>query len=320
MRVVFMGTPEFAVPTLLELSKSSRVLVAVYTRAPARGGPRGLEMRRTPVHLAADSLGIPVMTPTSLRDVETQKAFNNLAADVAIVAAYGLILPIPILEAPRFGCLNLHASLLPRWRGAAPIQRAIIAGDPQTGVNVMGMVASLDAGPIAMREIVPIRPDETAGDLTSRLATIGAKLSVSALQSMEAGLLEFREQSTIGIRYAHKIKKSEADIDWTQSAETVRNQIQGLSPAPGAFSKVRIGNRDENIKFFRAEVTTGTGSPGMLLSEDMRVACGAGAIRVLQGQRSGRTAMSGRELMRGATLAPGVVFTQSHGPSFVPQA
>jgi methionyl-tRNA formyltransferase len=260
------------------------------------------------------------MTPTSLRDVETQIAFNNLAADVAIVAAYGLILPIPILEAPKLGCLNLHASLLPRWRGAAPIQRAIIAGDPQTGVDVIGMVTSLDAGPIAMREIVPIRPDETAGDLTSRLATIGAKLSVSALQSMEAGLLEFREQSTMGICYAHKIKKSEAEIDWTQSAETVRNQIQGLSPAPGAFSKVRIGNHDENIKFFRAEVTTGTGSPGMLLSEDMRVACGAGAIRVLRGQRSGRTEMSGRELIRGATLAPGVVFTRSRGPSFVAQA
>jgi methionyl-tRNA formyltransferase len=315
-----MGTSEFAVPTLLELSKSGHVFVAVYTRAPARAGPRGLEIRKTAVHSAADSLGVPVVTPTSLRDLETQKAFSDLGADVAIVAAYGLILPPPILEAPRHGCLNLHASLLPRWRGAAPIHRAIIAGDSRTGVDVMRMVAGLDAGPIAMREIVPIRPDDTAGDLTSRLAAIGAKLSVSALQSMEGGLLEFHDQPSVGASYAPKVEKSEADIDWTQRAETVRNQIHGLSPAPGAFSKIRIGNRDENIKFFRAEVTAGTGMPGMLLSEDMRVACGAGAIRVLQGQRSGKVVMSGRELMRGTTLVPGAVFIQSRGPSFVPLA
>jgi methionyl-tRNA formyltransferase len=314
-----MGTPEFAVPTLLEMSKSGRVPVAVYTRAPARGGRRGLEIRRTPVHSAADSLGIPVFTPTSLRDVETQKVFNSLAADVVVVAAYGLILPIPILEAPRLGSLNLHASLLPRWRGAAPIQRAIMAGDSRTGVDVMRMDAGLDTGPIAMREIVPIRPDETAGDLTSHLAALAAKLSVCALQSMEAGLLEFREQPAVGVCYAHKIRKSEADIDWTQRAETVRNQIHGLSPVPGAFSRARIGNREENIKLFRAEVAAGTGSPGMLLSEDMCVACGAGAIRVLQGQRSGKTVMSGRELIRGAKLAPGVLFTQSGAPSSVPQ-
>ena len=315
-----MGTPEFAVPTLVELSKSGDVVVAVYTRAPARAGPRGLDMRKTAVHSAADSLGVPVMTPTSLRDVETQRAFNDLAADVAIVAAYGLILPTAILEAPRHGCLNLHASLLPRWRGAAPIHRAIIAGDSRTGVDVMRMVVGLDAGPIAMREIVPIRPDDTAGDLTSRLAAIGAKLSVSAVQSMETGLLEFHDQPAVGASYALKIVKGESDIDWTQRAETVRNQIHGLSPAPGAFSKIRLGNRDEDIKFFRAEVTTGTGTPGMLLSEDMRVACGAGAIRVLQAQRSGKVVMSGRELVRGATLAPGAVFTQSRGPSSVPLA
>jgi methionyl-tRNA formyltransferase len=320
MRILFMGTPEFAVPTLLEVSKSGRVPVAVYTRAPARSGRRGLEIRKTPVHSAADSLGIPVLTPTSLRDVETQKVFKNLAADVALVAAYGLLLPVPILEAPTLGCVNLHASLLPRWRGAAPIQRAIIAGDKQTGVDVMRMDAGLDTGPIAMREIIPIRSDETAGDLTNRVAAVAAKLAVSALRSMEAGLLEFREQSAEGVCYAHKIKKSEADIDWTQSAETVRNQIHGLSPWPGAFSKAQVGDRDEHIKFLRAEVTTGTGSPGMLLSEDMRVACGVGAIRVLQGQRSGKTMMSGRELMRGAKLALGVVFTQSRGPSSVPQA
>jgi methionyl-tRNA formyltransferase len=320
LRVVFMGTPEFAVPALLEMSKSGRVPVAVYTRAPARGGRRGLEMTRTPVHSVADSLKIPVFTPASLRDVEAQKAFSRLAADVVVVAAYGLILPIPILEAPRFGCLNLHASLLPRWRGAAPIQRAIMAGDSHTGVDVMRMGASLDTGPIAMREIVPIHADETAGELASCLAAIAARLLVRALRSMEAGLLEFHEQPTEGVCYAHKIKKTEADVDWTQSAETVRNQIHGLSPAPGAFSRASIGHREESIKFYRAEVTAGTGLPGTILSEDMRIACGAGAIRVLEGQRSGKTVMSGRELMRGAKLAPGTLFRQSYTPSSGPQA
>jgi methionyl-tRNA formyltransferase len=320
MRVVFMGTPEYAVPTLLEMSKNGQAPVAVYTRAPARGGRRGLEIRRSPVHVAADSLGIPVLTPSSLRDVESQLVFSSLAADVAVVAAYGAILPIPILEAPRLGCLNLHASLLPRWRGAAPIQRAIMAGDSQTGVDIMRMEAGLDTGPIAVREIVPIRLDETAGELTSRLAAVAAKLSVCVLQSMEAGLLEFHEQPAVGVCYAGKIKKSEADIDWAQSAETVRNQIHALSPAPGAFSRTAVGSREENIKFYRVEVTTGTGLPGTLLSEDMRVACGAGAIRVLQGQRSGKNVMSGPALMRGAKLAPGVLFTQSRALSSSPQA
>jgi methionyl-tRNA formyltransferase len=315
-----MGSPEFAVPTLLEISNSGRVPIAVYTRAPARSGRRGLETRRTAVHSAADSLGVPVFTPSSLRDVEVQKAFNTLAADVVLVAAYGLILPTPILTAPRLGCLNFHASLLPRWRGAAPIQRAIMAGDLRTGIDLMRMDAGLDTGPIAMREVVPVRPDETAGDLTSRLAALAAKMALHALQSMEASLLEFHEQPTIGACYARKIDKSETEIDWTQSAETVRNHIHALSPAPGAFSKVVIGNKAENIKLFRAEATTGAAAPGMLLCEDMRIACGTGAIRVLLGQRSGKTVMSGRELMRGATLAPGAIFTQSRWPSFVSQS
>jgi methionyl-tRNA formyltransferase len=319
MRIVFMGSPEFAVPTLLEMSKSGRMPFAVYTRAPARGGRRGLEIKRTAVHSAADYLGIPVFTPRSLRDVETQKAFTGLAADVAVVAAYGLILPIPVLAAPRLGCLNLHASLLPRWRGAAPVQRAIMAGDSQTGVDVMRLNTGLDTGPIAMREIVSIRPNETAGDLTSRLAVIAAKLAVSALKSMEAGVSTFREQSTTGVCYAHKIEKSEAEIDWAQSAETVRNHIHALSPVPGAFSKVLVEGKEENIKLIRAEVGTGTGTPGMLLSDEMRIACGVGSVRILQGQRSGKAVMSGPELMRGATLTPGVIFTQSDGPSRVPQ-
>jgi methionyl-tRNA formyltransferase len=194
-----------------------------------------------------------------------------------------------------------------------------MAGDAQTGVDVMRMDAGLDTGPIAMREIVPILPQDTAGDLTVRLAPVAARLSVNALRFMDAGLLEFREQPAVGVCYAHKIEKSEAEIDWTQGAETVRNQVHGLSPAPGAYSRIPIGSRDESIKFLRAEVITGTGQPGTLLSEDMSVACGTGAIRVLQGQRSGKTVMSGRELMRGAKLARGTVFRQFHGPSSVPK-
>jgi methionyl-tRNA formyltransferase len=204
MRIVFMGTPEFAVLTLLEMSKSGSVPVAVYTRAPAQSGRRGLEIRKTPVHSTADSLGIPVFTPTSLRDVETQKQFKNQAADVALVIAYGLLLPIPILEMPRLGCLNLHASLLPRWRGAAPIQRAIMAGDKKTGVDVMRIDAGLDTGSVAMRESVSISPDDTAGDLTNRLASVASQLAVRALRTMETSRLEFREQSREGISYAPK--------------------------------------------------------------------------------------------------------------------
>jgi methionyl-tRNA formyltransferase len=318
MRVVFMGTPEFAVPALMEIAKSGYELAAVYTRPPSRRG-RGLETRKTPVHAAADSLGIPVMTPASLRDAETQAAFRDLAASVAVVAAYGLLLPVPILEAPRLGCVNLHASLLPRWRGAAPIQRAIMAGDQQTGVDVMRMEAGLDTGPIALREIIPIRPTDTAGDVTSRLSGVAGALSVRALRAMEAGRLEFQRQSAEGVCYAHKIDNREAAIDWTQTAETVRNQIHGLSPAPGAFSKILIANRDEAVKFLRAEVTNGTGAPGALLSEDLQIACGQGAIRILEAQRPGKATMSGQELMRGVKLAPGAIFGRTGAPPAPPE-
>ncbi len=320
MRIVFMGTPEFAVPTLLEIVKNGHLLVGVYTRAPARSGRRGLEIRKTPVHLAADSFGIPVFTPTTLRDSEAQATFASLGTDVAVVAAYGLLLPVSILEAPRLGCLNLHASLLPRWRGAAPIQRAIMAGDAQTGVDVMRMDAGLDTGQIATRKIIPILPEDTAGDLAANLAPIAAKLAVSALELLGAGLLEFREQSAAGICYAHKIEKREAEIDWRQRAETVRSQVHGLSPAPGACSIMLAGSHEERVKLLRVEVVAGTGPPGTLLTDDMSIACGTGAIRVLQGQRAGKTVMSGRELMRGAKLAQGLVFRQSSAALSVSQA
>jgi methionyl-tRNA formyltransferase len=320
MRIVFMGTPEFSVPTLLEIMKNGHLIAAVYTRAPARGGRRGLQIRKTPVHLAADSLGIPIFTPTTLQSVEAQTTFSSLAADAAVVAAFGLLLPTPILRAPRLGCLNLHASLLPRWRGAAPVQRAIMAGDTQTGVDVMAMDAGLDTGPIALRETIPILPENTAGDLTAHLAPIAAKLAVSALELLGADLLEFRQQSAVGVCYARKIEKSEAEIDWTRGAERVRNQVHGLSPAPGAYSKILIGSREESIKLLRVEMAAGSGPSGTLLSEDMSVACRTGAIRVLEGQRAGKTVMSGRDLMRGAKLARGAVFRQSRTPSSVPEA
>src|SRR5579872_1992952 len=313
-----MGTPEFSVPVLERLVAQGHEIAAVYTRAPKPAGRRGLETLPSPVDAAAARLALPVLTPKNLKGEEHAAAFAALDADVAVVVAYGLILPKAILAAPRFGCLNLHASLLPRWRGAAPIQRAIMAGDSQTGVDVMRMDAGLDTGPIAMREIVAIDPGETAGDLTGRLAAIAARLSVCALQAMETGLLEFQEQSAADVCYAHKIRKSEAEIDWTKSAEAVRNQIHGLSPAPGALSRVMIGSREETIKFLRVEVTTATGSPGTLLSDDMSIACGAGAIRIVQAQRSGRATMSGGELMRGAKLGPGAIFRQSGAPTSVP--
>ena len=315
MRIVFMGTSEFAVPTMLEIVKRGHTLVAAYTRAPAAGGRRGLELKKSPVHVAADSIGIPVFTPTTLRTAEAEDDYYPHAADVAVIAAYGLLLPIPILEAPRLGCVNLHASLLPRWRGAAPIQRAIMAGDAQTGVDLMRMEAGLDTGPIAMREVLPIRPEDTTGDLTTRLAIVAAELAVSALRSMEDGILEYRDQASFGVCYAHKVEKSEAEIDWTRSPEVVRNQIHALSPAPGAHSEVMIGNHKEKIKFLRAQVTTGSGAPGTLLSEKMTVACGSGAIQILEGQRPGRTVMSGSELTRGAKLAPGAVFMRFSSPS-----
>ncbi len=317
MRVIFMGTPEFSVPTMLEIRNAGHLIVAAYTRAPARGGRRGLEMRKTPVHVAAELFGIPVLTPTTLRDREAQDSFHALAADLAIVAAYGLLLPTPILEAPRLGCFNLHASLLPRWRGAAPIQRAIMAGDSQTGVDVMRMDAGLDTGPIAMREMIPIRPKDTAGDLTARLALIAARLAVNTLRLIESGRLEFREQTSVGACYARKVDKGEAEIDWTESAEMVRNKVHGLSPTPGAFSRIMIGDQCESIKFLRAEIVAETGSPGTVLNSDMCVACGAGAIRILQGQRPGKKVMRGRELIQGAKVVPGMVFSSSQRPSTV---
>jgi methionyl-tRNA formyltransferase len=303
-----MGRPEFAVPTLKEVVSNGHVVVAAYTRAPRPGGRRGLEFNRTPVHEIAESLGIPVFTSPTLRDERAQAIFRSHKADVGLVVAYGLLLPPAVLQAPRFGCLNLHASLLPRWRGAAPIQRAIIAGDNEIGVELMRMEEGLDTGPIAMREVVPIQPEDTAGDLTKRLAFLAARLAVRGMLALEGGNLEFTEQSAVGVCYAHKIEKGEAAINWKRSSVDVRNHIHGLSPYPGAFSKPFFGQSLDRIKILRAETVEADGVPGTILDKKMTVACGEGAIRVVEGQRAGRIALPGHELMRRESLSPGASF------------
>jgi methionyl-tRNA formyltransferase len=311
MRVVFMGAPEFAVPTLREIVNSGRRVVAVYTRAPKPGGRRGLEIRKTPVHDAAESLEIPVYTPATLKTEEAQETFRSHAADVGMVIAYGLLLPQGTLTAPTFGCLNLHASLLPRWRGAAPIQRAIMAGDLETGVDLMRVEAGLDTGPIALRQVVPVQPEETAGDLTARMAEVAAQLAVSGLNALESGVLAFAAQSNAGVCYARKIDKSETEIDWTRDAAAVRNHIHGLSPMPGAFSTLVIRGAAERVKVLRAETVSAGGEPGTILDDAMTVACGADAIRILEAQQAGRTTVSGRELMRRTGVAIGETFMRS---------
>jgi methionyl-tRNA formyltransferase len=318
MRVIFMGAPDFATPALSAIVATGHEVVAVYTRAPRPGGPRGLETIKTPVHRLAETLALPVVTTATLRAPEAQETFRAFAADVAIVAAYGLILPPPVLAAPRLGCLNLHASLLPRWRGAAPIQRAIMAGDAETGVDLMRMEEGLDTGPVARELRAQIGSGDTAGELTERLATLGARLIVEGLPELAAGRLVFRPQSEDGALYARKIDKREAAIDWDADAVTVRNHIHGLSPSPGAFAEIAIGGRDERIKIFRAEVVDATGAPGALVDPAMIVACGAKAIRVVAAQRAGRNTMSGAELMRGAKLAVGARFTLLTSPRTAP--
>ena len=279
--------------------RQRHIVVAAYTRPPKPGGRRGLEIKKTPVHEAAKSLGIPVFSPATLRDDKTQAIFRGHQADVGLVIAYGLLLPPAVLQSPKFGCLNLHASLLPRWRGAAPIQRAMMAGDSQTGVDLMRMDEGLDTGPIAMREVVPIRPQDTAGEVSKRLATAAAGLGVRGLFAMENGDLEFSEQSIDGVSYAHKIEKGEAEIDWRQSAVQVRHHIHGLSPWPGAFSNLKLGQRLKRVKILRAElVGEAIGVPGAILDREMTVACGDGAIRVLEAQRAGSVVIPGDELIR----------------------
>jgi methionyl-tRNA formyltransferase len=302
MKIIFMGTPDFAVPTFTGIVAAGHEIVAVYTRAPKPAG-RGQAERKSPVHLAAEGFGIPVRTPKTLRNADEQAAFAALGADVGIVVAYGLILPKPILDAPRLGCLNLHGSLLPRWRGAAPIQRAVLAGDARTGVMVMQMDEGLDTGPVALAEEMPIGPDTTTGELHDKMMLVGADLMGRALAALERGSLTFTPQSNDGVTYASKIDKAEARIDWSRPASEVHNLIRGMSPFPGAWFELELAGIATRIKALRSTLVAGSAAPGTILP-DLTIACGAGAVRLVSVQREGKAAMDAATFLRGAGTLP----------------
>lgn len=307
LRVVFMGTPDFAVPTLSEIVGHGHEVVAAYTRAPAPAG-RGMALRPSPVQAAAERFGIPVSTPKSLRGDDAAAAFAAHDADVAVVVAYGMILPESILTLPRLGCLNLHGSLLPRWRGAAPIQRAVMAGDAETGVAVMQMEKGLDTGPVAMIERLTIGPDMTAGEVHDRLSILGADLMARALAALSRGGLGFMPQPAEGITYAAKIANEDARIDWTEAAVRVHDRVRGLSPFPGAFATIDLGRGPERLKILRTARAEGAGPAGTVLDAALTVACGEGAVRLLQVQRAGSRAMPADEFLRGVPVAAGTRF------------
>jgi methionyl-tRNA formyltransferase len=310
MRVVFMGTPDFAVPVMTEILGQGHEIVAVYTRAPKPAG-RGMDLRLSPVHALAEKFGIPVFTPKTLRDADEQARFAAHDADVAVVVAYGLILPKPVLDAPHLGCLNLHGSLLPRWRGAAPIQRAIMAGDKETGVMVMKMEEGLDTGPVGMAERIAITPDMTAGELHDKLCVIGADLMARALAALSRDSLHFTPQASEGVTYAHKIEKAEARIDWSRDAQSLHDHVRGLSPFPGAFFEVDLGKGLERVKVLRTRLAEGRGPAGTLLDDALTVACGQRALQLVDVQRAGKAPMKADEFLRGARLAKGAVLPVS---------
>jgi methionyl-tRNA formyltransferase len=303
LRLVFMGTPDFAVPTLAEIVGGGHEVVAVYTRAPQPAG-RGLKPQPSPVAQQAEHFAIPIFTPKTLRDAGAAAAMRSHGADVAIVVAYGLILPKPILEAFPRGAFNVHASLLPRWRGAAPIHRAIMAGDGETGVAIMKMDEGLDTGPIVMVEHVPIGADATTGDLHDELARRGAGLMLRALAALEKDALQFTPQPAAGATYAHKIDKSETRIDWTKPWKEVHDHCRGLSPFPGAWCELAGAGR---VKILRTTKGAGGGPPGRVLDDKLTVACRSGSLRILQLQRAGRQPMSTDEFLRGVAVAPASV-------------
>ena len=296
-----MGTPDFAVPTLLGLVGQGCDIAAVYTRAAKPGGRRGLEPVPSPVEREARKLGLPVLTPASLKNAEAQAAFATHGADAAVVVAYGLILPKPVLDAPPLGCFNLHASLLPRWRGAAPINRAVMAGDAESGVTVMKMDEGLDTGAMAMIERVTIGKDMTAGELHDQLARLGADLMVRAMAAVGRGTLQFTPQPTDGVTYAAKIDKAETRIEWCKPWQAVHDHIRGLSPFPGAWCELN----GERIKVLRTTKGEGTGAPGAVLDDRLTVACGDGAVRIVELQKAGAKAMRAEDFLRGAALLPG---------------
>jgi methionyl-tRNA formyltransferase len=303
LRLIFMGTPEFAVSTLLELVAHGHEIAAVYTRAAKPAG-RGIKLQLTPVEVEARRLGIPVLTPTTLKTPAALEQFRAHNADVAVVVAYGMILPQAILDTPKLGCFNLHASLLPRWRGAAPINRAIMAGDTETGVMVMRMDAGLDTGDVAMAERMAITDAMTAADVHDALARLGGDLMARAMGALERGKLQLTKQSDEGVTYATKIEKAEARIDWNKPARDVLRHIHGLSPFPGAWSEMPIEGEQVRVKILRCAMADGSGAPGEALDDHLAVACKEGAIRILELQRAGKQPMKADEFLRGTPLKP----------------
>ena len=301
LRIVFMGTPDFAVPTLIEIVGRGHEIVAVYTRAAKPAGRRGLDLTPSPVEREARRFALPVLTPTTLRSADAEVIAHGHGADVAVIVAYGLILPKPILEAWPLGAFNLHASQLPRWRGAAPINRAIMAGDAETGVMVMKMEEGLDTGAVAMAERMPIPADATAGDLHDRLARLGADLMVRALGAIERGTLTLTPQPEAGVTYARKIGKDETRISWERPWQEVHDHIRGLSPFPGAWCELD-GSR---VKVLRTTEGEGSGAPGTVLDDSLTIACGEGAIRIVELQKAGGRPMSAAEFLRGTAVSAG---------------
>jgi methionyl-tRNA formyltransferase len=299
VRVIFMGTPDFAVPALRALHAAGHEIACVYTQPPRPAG-RGKRLSPSPVQLAAEALGLPVRSPVSLKGAEAQAEFSALGADVAVVAAYGLILPRAVLDAPVHGCLNIHASLLPRWRGAAPIHRAVMAGDAETGVTIIQMEAGLDTGPMLHKATVPVGR-KTTGELTEELAALGAEAMVEVLADLAAFPPEAQDDAAA--IYAPKIDKAESRIDWAENAEVIERKVRGLAPFPGAWFELE----GERVKLLLGESVAGSGTPGTVLDEDCTIACGTGAIRPLLLQRAGKPVLERAEFLRGRAVAAGVV-------------
>ncbi|WP_312222192.1 methionyl-tRNA formyltransferase [Rhizobium rhizoryzae] len=306
LRIIFMGTPDFSVPTLKALAKAGHEIVAVYSQPPRPGGRRGLDLQKSPVHQAAEELKIPVFNPVNFKDPEDRQTFRALNADVAVVVAYGLLLPVEILEGTRLGAYNGHASLLPRWRGAAPIQRAIMAGDAKTGMMVMKMEKGLDTGPVALTREVAIGATMTAGELHDILMEQGAEAMVEAMAKLEDGNLPLVTQAEDGVLYASKIDKSETRIDFTRPAIEVHNHIRGLSPFPGAWFEIELGGRPERIKVLSSEMADGEGQPGEVLDDRLSIACGSAAVRLKRLQKAGGKPLDAQEFLRGTPLPPGL--------------
>lgn len=300
-----MGTPDFAAATLDALAKAGHQVVAAYSQPPRPGGRRGLELQKSPVHQKAEALGIPVFTPLNFKAEEDRAAFAAHGADVAVVVAYGLLLPEAVLNAPRLGCYNGHASLLPRWRGAAPIQRAIMAGDRETGVMVMKMDKGLDTGPVAATVRVPIAADMTAGALHDALMTAGADLMVEAMERLERGALVLVPQAAEGVLYAAKIDKAEARLDFNRPASEVQNHIRGLSPFPGTWFEIGAGDKAERVKVLSAEMAEGQGEAGTFIDDQGTIACAAGAIRFTRLQKAGGKPLEIADFLRGTPLVRG---------------